>query len=204
MCPSFGARRWCVARRFSLFRRSEPGEAHEPAPASDGEGHSAGFGFVTMGTDNAAADGDPDQPIVLGSVYNAEPAPGDIDRPIVLGSLFNGEAAKGGNDVAMEKITLTHEGMQLDAQTEINGLSHEVKSPPDSAAAGESIQIHGQYDMDTTIEAEGGPFEMADAAADGPSTSVNLFRGEVTSIEPAFRDAEALSDSSPDDLEVFD
>ena len=47
-----------MARRFSLFRRSEPGES-APTPVED-TGESKGFGFVEMSTDaeaNAAIEG---------------------------------------------------------------------------------------------------------------------------------------------------
>ena len=177
-----------MARRFSLFRRAEPEDA-QPAPAPPEDSDSAGFGFVTFAAEDATATGDPDQPIILGTLRN----PPDAD---------------GGNAVSMEKISIAHEGIQLDGdKTEIISFTHEVKSPPDSAAAGETIQVHGQYDIDTTVEADGGPFAMDEAAADGPSTSVNLFRGEVTSIEPGFHGTqlpENFPDDGTDDLEVFD
>jgi hypothetical protein len=173
-----------MARRFSLFRRSEPEHVAEEPPAAAGETSSKGFGFVTLATDDAASSGDPDQPVIIGSLFNSQ------------------AAAEGGNSVAMEEIALAHEGVDVsDGKAEVYGFSHEVKSPPDSASPGETIQIHGQYDMDTTVEPDAGPFAMKDDAGDAPSASASLVRGEIVSIEPAFHAAELPGGLADDAIE---
>jgi hypothetical protein len=147
-----------VARRFSLFRRPEPTESAD-APETGDEGRAKGFGFVTMGTEDAAAVGDPDQPVIIGSLPN----PPD---------------STGGTDVAVEGLTIAHEGFQPTESTpEIIELSHEIKSPPDAAAGGETIQIHGQYDMDTTVEGDSGAIRYGRSRGRGAIDSGPPLRG---------------------------
>ncbi len=98
-----------MARRFSLFRRSEPGES-APTPIED-TGESKGFGFVTY-ADEPAPSGDPDQPLVVGSVPNTDTA--------------------GGNDTAVEELTIAHEGFEPTGG--IFTPSHTIQAPRDAAS----------------------------------------------------------------------
>ena len=100
-----------MARRFSLFRRSEP---EQPTDAPDDQ--ATGFGFVTYAAEDT-------------------PAPGDPDQPVIIGSLPNPPDATDGTDVAVEELTIAHEGFQpAESQTEIFGFTHEVQSPRDAAS----------------------------------------------------------------------
>ena len=70
-------------------------------------------------------EGDPDQPIIIGSVYNAEqmPANGLPGAKVISGLKTNTHKGKGYNEMSM-----------------------------DDTAGKEKITIHGQYDMGTTVE----------------------------------------------------
>src|SRR5690606_18083543 len=103
-CPQ-QARRWRMARRFSLFRRSEP-EEPTVAPAPSADDQAAGFGFVTYAAEDT-------------------PAPGDPDQPVIIGSLPNPPDTAGGTDIAVEELTIAHEGFKpAESQTEIFGFTH--------------------------------------------------------------------------------
>ena len=69
-------------------------------------------------------EGDPDQPIIIGSVYNAEqmPSNGLPDGKVISGLKTNTHKGKGYNEITL-----------------------------DDTAGKEKITIHGQYDMNTTV-----------------------------------------------------
>lgn len=172
-----------MARRFALFRKSDPEETTGPE-APSGEASSKGFGFVSL-ADPAGDTGDPDRPVILGSV--PDPQPG------------------GGNAVAMEKLTLANEGFE-------------------AAGQGESITLHAQYDMDTSVEPDApsrygfsrevlSPRDASSTMAElkpggfsaspsGPDADAGGFQGEMVSIEPKF-DGSSLSRDVEEDLDLL-
>jgi type VI secretion system secreted protein VgrG len=73
----------------------------------------------------AFVEGNPDEPLIVGSVYNRETMPANTlpDKKVVCGLKSNTHKGKGYNEMSM-----------------------------DDTAGKEKITIHGQHDMDTTVE----------------------------------------------------
>jgi type VI secretion system secreted protein VgrG len=73
----------------------------------------------------AFVEGNPDEPLIVGSVYNRETMPANTlpDKKVVCGLKSNTHKGKGYNEMSM-----------------------------DDTAGKEKITIHGQYDMNTTVE----------------------------------------------------
>jgi type VI secretion system secreted protein VgrG len=73
----------------------------------------------------AFVEGNPDEPVIVGSVWNPETMPANKlpDKKVVCGLKSNTYKGKGSNEMSM-----------------------------DDTAGKEKITIHGQYDMDTTVE----------------------------------------------------
>jgi type VI secretion system secreted protein VgrG len=73
----------------------------------------------------AFVEGNPDEPVIIGSVYNRQTMPANTlpDKKVVCGLKSNTHKGKGSNEMSM-----------------------------DDTAGKEKITIHAQYDMDTTVE----------------------------------------------------
>jgi type VI secretion system secreted protein VgrG len=73
----------------------------------------------------AFVEGNPDEPLIIGSVYNRQTMPANTlpDKKVVCGLKSNTHKGKGSNEMSM-----------------------------DDTAGKEKITIHGQYDMNTTVE----------------------------------------------------
>ena len=73
----------------------------------------------------AFVEGNPDEPLIIGSVYNRQTMPANTlpDKKVVCGLKSNTHKGKGSNEMSM-----------------------------DDTAGKEKIAIHGQYDMNTTVE----------------------------------------------------